>query len=157
MRNILLILTILISILSCKKENNFENNSELCRLLEEMTKDDQRIRNLSELRKGTKKVKDSLWKIQNEIDNRNTELLIEITKKRGWVSKTKLGCSEYISPMLIFRHAPKKYWNEIKPIIDKEFTEKRMTKGDYWFIDNHLKGRPMNFDDLNGDIEVIIK
>ena len=54
---------------------------------------------------------------------------------------------------MIFRHAPKKYWNEIQPLIEKEFAEKRMEKGDFWFIDNHLKGRPMDFE--NGGIKII--
>jgi len=47
--------------------------------------------------------------------------------------------------VIIFRHAPEEYWKEIKPLIDKEFAEKRMGKGDYWFIDNHLNGRPLDF------------
>ena len=152
MKNILLTLIISFTILSCKKENNYENDAELCTILSEMNESDQKIRNLPELRNGSQKIKDSLWVIQNKIDNKNTELLIEITKKRGWVSKTELGCEKDMAPVVIFRHAPKKYWNEIGQLIEKEFSEKRMTKGDYWFIDNHLKGRPMDFG--NGEIEI---
>ena len=153
MKSIRLILFISIIILSCKKENNYENDDELCKILSEMNKSDQKIRDLPELRNGSQKIKDSLWEIQNEIDNQNTELLIEITKKRGWISKTELGCSEYIAPVVIFRHAPKKYWNEIQPLIEKEYAEKRMENGDFWFIDNHLKGRPMDIE--NGGIKII--
>jgi hypothetical protein len=188
MRNILLTLIISITILSCKKENNYENDAELCSILAEMIESDQSIRNLPELTdpffeildsirtvnssisevdsnlskeehpnwgkiareiaekrpKGSKRVRDSLWEIQSEIDKKNTKLLIDITKKRGWISKDGLGCTEYIAPVIIFRHAPEKYWEEIKPLIEKEYAEKRMESGDYGFIDNHLRGRPMD-------------
>ncbi len=147
MKNILLTVIILFSILSCKKENNYENDSKLCTLLAEMLKSDQSIRGLD-----LWTISDSLWKTQTEIDKKNTKLLIEITKKRGWVSKDGLGCIEYIAPVILFRHAPKEFWKEIKPLIDKEYAEKRMGQGDYWFIDNHLKGRPMDFG--NGEIEI---
>jgi hypothetical protein len=196
MKNIILTLIISLTILSCKKENNYENDAELCSILAEMIESDQSFRNLPELTdpffeildsirsannltrevysnltteeqlnwgkiareiaekrpKGSKKVRDSLWEIQSEIDNKNTKLLIEITKKRGWVSKEGLGCSEYIAPVIIFRHAPQEYWEEIKPLINKEYAEKRMGNGDYEFIDNHLRGRPLDFG--NG-IEII--
>ena len=182
MRNILLTLIISITILSCKKENNYENDAELCSILAEMIESDQSIRNLPELTdpffeildsirtvnssisevdsnlskeehpnwgkiareiaekrpKGSKRVRDSLWEIQSEIDKKNTKLLIDITKKRGWISKDGLGCTEYIAPVIIFRHAPEKYWEEIKLLIDKEYAEKRMGSGDYGFIDNHI-------------------
>jgi hypothetical protein len=188
MRNILLILIISITLFSCKKENNYENDAELCSILAEMIESDQSIRNLSELTdpffeildsirtvnnltrevysnlskeeqlnwekiareiaekqpKGSKRVRDSLWEIQLKIDKKNTKLLIDITKKRGWVSKDGLGCTEYIAPVIIFRPAPEKYWEEIKLLIDKEYAEKRMGRGDYGFIDNHLNGRPMD-------------
>ena len=42
---------------------------------------------------------------------------------------------------MIFRHAPQEFWDEIKSIIEKDYAEKRMGSGDYFFIDNHLKGR----------------
>jgi len=139
MRNILLISIILFSIFSCKKENDFKNDSELCTLLSEMHISDQSIRGLDSWT-----ISDSLWVEQNKIDKTNTKLLIDITKKRGWVSKKELGCTEYIAPMLIFRHAPREFWKEIKPLIEKEYAEKRMGKGCYEFIDDHLRGRPMD-------------
>ena len=142
MKNLLLTLIITITVLSCKKENNYENNVELFTLLNEMIESDQNIKNLPELKNGSKRIKDSLWTIQTEIDKRNTSLLIEITQKRGWLSKQDLGCTEYIAPVVIFRHAPKKYWDEIKTLIDKEYKEGRMEGGDYMFIVNHLNGRP---------------
>ena len=187
MRNILLILLISVSILSCKQANKYENDTQLCSILAKMIESDQRIRNLPELKdpffaildsiqaannltkemysnlseeeqlnwgkiareiaekkpKGSKKVRDSLWKVQSRIDRKNTELLIEITRKRGWVSKKQLGCTEYISPMIIFRHAPKEFWEEIRPLIKKEYEEKRMESATYGFIENHINGRPL--------------
>ena len=189
MKNILLTLTIVIIIFSCKNENNYENDAELCALLSKMIISDQSIRELPELTDpffeildsirsannlprevytklskeeqlnwgkvareianertvGPKKVRDSLWKIQSKIDKKNTKLLIDITKKRGWVSKKQLGCTEYISPMIIFRHAPEEFWTEIRPLIEKEYTEKRMGSGCYGIIDNHIRGRPLDW------------
>lgn len=199
MRNILLILLISVSILSCKQANKYENDTELCLILAKMIESDQRIRKLPELKdpffaildsiqsvnnltkemysnlseeeqlnwgkiareiaekkpKGSKKVRDSLWKVQSRIDRKNTELLIEITRKRGWVSKKQLGCTEYISPMIIFRHAPKEFWEEIRPLIKKEYEEKRMESATYGFIENHINGRP--FLDLENKIKINVE
>jgi len=201
MRNILLTLIISITILSCKKENNYKNDAELCSILAEMIESDQSIRNLPELTdpffeildsirsvnnltrevysnlskeeqlnwgkfareiaekrpKGSKKVRDSLWEIQSEIDKKNTKLLIDITKKRGWVSKKELGCTEYIAPVIIFRHAPEEFWDEIKPLIDKEYAEKRMGSGGYGFINNHLRGRPLDWNPNDKSEKLLIQ
>ncbi|WP_417291381.1 hypothetical protein [Corallibacter sp.] len=142
MKKILLTLFILLTILSCKKENNYDDNVELCKLLSEMTSDDQRIRRMDLLKNGTSTQKDSLWKIQNQIDKQNTELLIEITEKRGWVSKKELDCNGTMAPVVIFRHSPKEYFEKIQELIETESKEGRMKGGDYMFIENHLKGRP---------------
>lgn len=189
MKNILLTLSILTIIFSCKKEKKYENDAELCALLSEMIISDQNIRELPELtdpffgildsirsannlprevytklskeeqlnwgkvareiankrNEGPKKVRDSLWEIQSKIDVKNTKLLIDIIKKRGWVSKKQLGCAEYISPMIIFRHAPEEFWEELRPLIEKEYAEKRMGSGCYGIIDNHIRGRPLDW------------
>ena len=189
MRIIVIVLFLFTLFLSCKKENNYENDAELCALLSEMDISDQSIRKLPELTDpffeildsirsandlprevytklskeeqlnwgklakgiaekrpgGSLKVIDSLWKIQSEIDRKNTKLLIDIVKKRGWVSKNQLGCTEYISPMMIFRHAPEEFWNEIRPLIEKEYSEKRMGSDCYGIIDNHIRGRPLDW------------
>ncbi|QNK78236.1 hypothetical protein H7F37_03900 [Winogradskyella sp. PAMC22761] len=87
-------------------------------------------------------IKDSLMSLQIEVDNLNTEKLIEIIKINGWPIKNGFRCDEVIGPSIIFRHSQEKYWNEIQTLIDLEFKEKRMSKGEYNLIDNHLKGRP---------------
>jgi len=142
MKKTLLTIIITFSIFSCKKEINYDDDSELCKLLSEMFENDQRIRKMELLYNGTEKEKDSLWEIQSQIDIKNTELLIEITEKRGWVSKSELGCERQIAPVVIFRHSPEKYFTTIKKLIDKEREARRMNSGDHMFIDNHLKGRP---------------
>lgn len=85
---------------------------------------------------------DSLRELQLELDAKNTLKLIEITKKHGWQTSKSLGCDQRFRTVLIFRHAPEKYWNEIRDLIDKERNEKRMSGYEYYVIDNHLKGRP---------------
>ena len=95
----------------------------------------------------SKKELDSLWGIQTELDNHNTELLINIVKKRGWVDKTSLNCKEYAATWVIFRHSQEKYWNEIRPLIEKAYKEKKLGGMEYTMIDNQLKGRPsLKFD-----------
>jgi len=90
---------------------------------------------------------DSIANLQNQIDEKNTKLLIDIISYKGWPNKDSLNCIEFGPPVLIFRHAPKEYFDTIRVIIEKEHEKKRMGDGDYMFIDNHLKGRPMfNFE-----------
>ena len=92
--------------ISCKRQVIYDNDEELCEILAEMTDEDQRIRKMDLLKTGTKAQKDSLWAIQNSIDAQNTELLIEVTKQRGWVNGKMLGCDKPIIPVAIFRHTP---------------------------------------------------
>ena len=85
---------------------------------------------------------DSLRVLQQKLDENNTEKLIAITKKHGWLTSKKIGCKENFKTVLIFRHAPKKYWAEIRSLIEKERIAKRISDYEYYLIDNHLKGRP---------------
>ena len=85
---------------------------------------------------------DSLRVLQQKIDENNTEKLIAITKKHGWLTSKKMECKENFKTVLIFRHAPKKYWTEIRSLIEKERIAKRISDYEYYLIDNHLKGRP---------------
>jgi len=90
---------------------------------------------------------DSIADLQNQIDEKNTEVLIDIISYKGWPNKDSLNCVEFGPPVLIFRHSPKKYFDTIRVIIEKEYKENRMGDGDYMFIDNHLRGRPIfNFE-----------
>ncbi|MBL7472078.1 hypothetical protein [Robertkochia sediminum] len=99
--------------------------------------------------KNSNKFRDSLWEIQSEIDIKNTRILIEIIKKRGWVNKAQLGCVEYIAPALIFMHSPKENWNEIQTLINKEYSENRMGKDAYNLINSHINGKRLNWKPFN--------
>ena len=85
---------------------------------------------------------DSLRVLQQKLDVKNTEKLIEITKKHGWLTSQGMGCKQQFKTVLIFRHAPKKYWDEIRMLIEKERSLKRMSGYEHYVIDNHLNGRP---------------
>jgi hypothetical protein len=186
----------LIILSSCQEKNKYEDKDELCRILGEITSNDQKYRGLPEMtdpffrvldslkdennitkaqygklstdkqlewgKKArvisdkitqiSKQKEDSLMTLQIEIDNKNTELLMDIIKEKGWVYKNELGCEEYVSAWIVFRHSQEKYWNQIREIIEKEKAEKRIGDGDYKMIDNHINGRPM-LDNLNITIE----
>ena len=144
MRKGTFIISILLSTIyiGCKNGEDYSDDKKLCELLAQMKIDDQSIRKMDLLKNGSQRQKDSLWKIQEEIDERNTEKLIDITKKRGWVSKKGLNCRESISPVLIFRHSNEKFHEEIKMLIEIESKAGRMESGDFMFIENHLNGRP---------------
>jgi hypothetical protein len=66
MKNILLALIISITIFSCKKKNNYENDAELCSILAEMIISDQSIRNLPELTDPFFEILDSI-KTENNL------------------------------------------------------------------------------------------
>jgi len=89
----------------------------------------------------SQKKRDSLMQFQIELDNQNTAMLIDIINERGWISKNGLGCEEYVSPSLIFRHSQEEYWDEIRIIIEREKAKNTIGKGDYLFIDDHITGR----------------
>jgi hypothetical protein len=91
---------------------------------------------------------DSLVKRQNQVDEKNTKILIDIISYKGWPNTDSLNCVKGGPPVLIFRHAPEKYFDTIRTIIEKEYKEKRMAFNNYWFIDNHLQGRPPMFNDV---------
>jgi len=196
MDKILILCFTLIILISCQEKNKYEDKDELCRILGEMTANDQKYRGLPKMidpyfsvldslrtansmsreeygklsldeqlewdKKAraisekkpriSKQKQDSLMDLQIKIDNKNTELLIDIIKEKGWVTKNGLGCEEYVSAWIIFRHSQSEYWNEIREIIEKEKAENRIGDGDYMMIDNHIKGRPM-LDNLSITIE----
>lgn len=141
MKNYLFLILILF-FFNCKNKIDYNNDSELCNLLVQMKEDDQKIRRMKILDTGTQIQKDSLWKIQTQKDIKNTKILIEIIKERGWFNKKDLNCDAAVPPALIFRHSPEEYFNIISKLIKTENKAGRMSTGDYVFIENHLKGRP---------------
>ncbi|SDQ05194.1 hypothetical protein SAMN05216294_0039 [Flagellimonas zhangzhouensis] len=85
---------------------------------------------------------DSLAALQYHLDEKNSMAFIELVKQHGWLTDKSLGCSQKFRTVLIFRHAPKKYWPQIRELIEKEKAAQRIPPYEYYIVDNHLKGRP---------------
>jgi hypothetical protein len=90
-------------------------------------------------RKFTEKQEDSLMQLQIIIDNQNTELLIDIIKKRGFPDLPECKGGKFTS--MVFRHSQPEYWDEIKILIEKEYKEGRMNTGQFKIVLNHINGR----------------
>lgn len=80
----------------------------------------------------------TLWKFQFEIDDQNTRRIIEIVKEYGYVDHSNSNI-EYIPMISFFLHAPKKYTEEIKSLIDKERKKGNVDGTTYDKIISHLK------------------
>jgi hypothetical protein len=129
---------------SLKTINNISKNDYTNLSREQQLEWEKKARKIAnKYSKTSEKIKDSLMNLQIEIDDKNTEILIDIIKEKGWVTKNGLGCKEYVSTFLIFRHSQEKYWGEIRKLIEKEKSQNRIGNGDYMMIDDHIKGRPM--------------
>ncbi|WP_228236125.1 hypothetical protein [Allomuricauda sp. M10] len=85
---------------------------------------------------------DSLAQLKLALDLENTKTLIDLVQKHGWLTSKNLGCSQSSKTVLIFRHAPKVYWEQVREIIENEKAANRISGYEYYVIDNHLKGRP---------------
>ncbi len=128
-------------------QEKIADEAKLCALISEMKITDQFYRNGDVLRnwntdKNSKKEIDSVWALQLKIDNSNTEKLIELTKKYGWLSNERLECEFKHYLFLIFRHSQDEYFDEISELIDKELDASRLNVGHYKIIRDHLNGRP---------------
>jgi len=55
---------------------------------------------------------DSIMNLQVQLDNENTELLIDIIEKRGFPNEKNCDCEEF--PGMIFVHSQTQYWEKIK-------------------------------------------
>ncbi len=42
---------------------------------------------------------------------------------------------------MTLRHAPEQYWEELEPLITKEYSEGRMDVGQFKIVLNHINGR----------------
>ncbi|WP_430409997.1 hypothetical protein [Kordia sp.] len=80
----------------------------------------------------------TLWKFQFAIDDKNTKRLIEIVKKYGYVNQHNSNL-EYISILPLFLHSPKKYWKDIKSLIDREKRKGNIKDATYDKIISHMK------------------
>ncbi|GAA4273845.1 hypothetical protein U6A24_02110 [Aquimarina gracilis] len=119
------------------------NNEKLWDELRKMEIDDQLYRTPldSIYRVGKKKPEnwDSLWQLQEKIDNKNTERLIEITEKYGFPSPHRID--QPIAAWMIFQHSAKKYHKKLKPLLERECEAARIGDVEYEMIKWHLEGR----------------
>ena len=119
----------------------------LCSELQKMVKNDQLHRDKfpSKFRPNnkerSKKEMDSIINIQTKIDNYNTERLLTLTEKYGWLSNERLNCED-LNVFLIFRHSQSKYYNAISKVIEVEHSAKRLRTWEYEFIKDHIGNRP---------------
>ncbi|MBL4747104.1 MAG: hypothetical protein JKY08_12185 [Flavobacteriaceae bacterium] len=98
---------------------------------------------------------DSLMILQEILDNKNTEILIDVIKKAGYPNIDSLPCEK--SPDLVFLHSQPQYFKEIKLLITEEHKKEAINDFLYGMILRHIGGRKEN--DLKkviNDIEIII-
>ena len=71
-------------------------------LLRELRADDMKYRQLPILKSKkfgysnnfSKQEKDSVWKLQRQLDVKNTKTLLKLTRKYGWLSDERVNCNE---------------------------------------------------------------
>ncbi|WP_430412376.1 hypothetical protein [Kordia sp.] len=129
-------------------QETITDTTEMCKTLRKMVENDQMYRNGKILKDGkfgskstySKKVKDSVWVLQRKLDDENTEKLIKLTKKYGWIPDERINCDK-LNIWLIFRHSDKKYYNEIAEVIEKEHNAKRLNDFYYKLMSDHVTGK----------------
>lgn len=129
-------------------QKSIRNKSKMCEKLTEMRNNDQLYRKGDILGslihnddRYPKREVDSVWALQLKIDDANTEELIKLTKKHGWISDERIDCSK-LNIWLIFRHSQEEYFEQISELIEKEHNSNRLKDSHYIYIKNHLEVRP---------------
>ncbi|WP_299900121.1 hypothetical protein [uncultured Aquimarina sp.] len=112
--------------------------------LKQMTDNDQFYRSLLDSlyqtgKQPPQKEWDSLWNLQKQIDNQNTQRLLELTEKYGFPDPQRSG--KPIPIWLIFQHADDKYCDQLMPLLDRELEAKRLTAAEHHMIQWNLEGR----------------
>ncbi len=123
-----------------------EDRAELAEELKAMEETDQKNRLLLRALKKQqlpdsiyKKKSDSIWAIQTPIDKKNTERLIEITKKYGFPRVSRLGAP--IGVWIIFQHSAEEYREELSQLLAEEHKAGRLPDIEYEMLKWHLGGR----------------
>jgi len=94
--------------------------------------------------------KDSIQNLLPIIDNKNTEKLIFIIKEYGFPSAKRLN-EKKSKAYFIFVHSERKYFDEIRMLIDKEYEAKRISEYERAYIFWHLDGRNGMMPSVNED------
>ncbi|AUC13797.1 hypothetical protein BTO06_00925 [Tenacibaculum sp. SZ-18] len=84
----------------------------------------------------------------NPMDAEHTERMIEITKKYGFPSTKRIRKyykKEFVdpefNPLIIFIHSPRKYWNELKELMLKEYQNGIINQCQYGYALWQFTGR----------------
>ncbi|NQX85898.1 MAG: hypothetical protein HRT67_08325 [Flavobacteriaceae bacterium] len=84
----------------------------------------------------------------NPMDAEHTERMIEITKKYGFPSTKRIKKyykKEFVdpefNPLIIFIHSPRKYWNELKELMLKEYQNGIINQCQYGYALWQFTGR----------------
>ena len=95
------------------------------------------------------------------IDELNTRRIIEITSKYGFPSLSRIEkfykgkLDQEFNPYVLIVHAPKKYWQELKTLLNEELAAKHLSRCEYGHILWHLNGRKDINDMLNNGFKMI--
>lgn len=120
-------------LLGCTQTYRLKRDRDiLVPLLQTMVEDDQRFR------RDLYDVEEYRLK-QDSIDNRNTQLLLDITGKYGFPYAGRLNHNFPVQ--FIFVHAPQDYWPQIDAVMKKEHENDNIGDLDYQFILWHINGR----------------
>ncbi len=102
MRNLIVYIFLLFSY-GCFSQKSIPDKVEMCKMLKEMINGDRLYRKGDIIDTFAKKESnysrkeiDSVWALQWEIDNRNTEKLIALTKEYGWINDERITCPSAI-------------------------------------------------------------
>lgn len=86
------------------------------------------------------KKRDSLVAIMLEIDEENTNRLIDITSKYGFPSMRRLN-EKKAKAYFLFVHSQKHHFERIRKLLDTEYQSNRISEYEYAYIQWHLNGR----------------
>lgn len=139
------------------KELGKQEKKHLVSELDTMVEQDQYYRflvdDLDESSDQYKQKRDSIWDIINRIDMANTQRLIEITENYGFPNVDRLDAP--IPVWLIFQHAPKEYFDQLKILLKGEYEAGRIPSLEYQMISWHLGHRkesfPLIFREVSGE------
>lgn len=93
---------------------------------------------------------DSIYKTITVIDSINTNKLLALTRQYGFPSKERLG-TYHASAYFIFVHSARKYFDEIRTLINEEYDAKRISEYERAYIFWHLDGRNGMMPSVNED------
>ena len=83
---------------------------------------------------------DSIWDYLKIIDDSNTKEMLTIVRKYGFPNTERLGVYK-ANAYFIFVHSPRKYFDEIRTLMNREYGAGRVSDYEKGYIFWHLDGR----------------